>query len=101
MPSAFACADQPQRLGGGYVGEMHRPAGQRRQPDVAGNQDRLGGDRDAGQAEPGGQFALGGGAAVGERRVFGMLHDASAEAAGIGEREAHQPRRTRWPGCHR
>ena len=92
-PVGLRLADQRQRLGGGDMGEMHRPAGQRRQADVAGDQDRLGGGRDAGQAEPGGQFALGRGAAVGERRVLGMLHDACAEAAGVGQREAHQPRR--------
>ena len=32
------------------------------------------------------------GATVGERWVFAMLHDASAEAAGVGQRDAHQAR---------
>ncbi len=72
---------------------MHRPAGQRRQPDVTGHQDRLRRGRDARQAEPRGERALGGGAAGGKRGFLGMLHDAAAEAAGVGQRDAHQARR--------
>ena len=55
-----------------------------------GDEDGFGGGGDAGQAEAGGEFALGRGAAGGEDGVFGVLDDHGAEAAGVGEGEAHQ-----------
>ena len=55
-------ADQRQRLRGGDMSKMQRPAGQRRQPYIPGHKDRLGRCRNAGQAQPGRQFTLGGSA---------------------------------------
>ena len=54
-----------------------------------------------GRPEPVGQFALGGGATVGQRWVFGVLHDRAAEAAGIGQRARASAATRRWRGCHR
>ncbi len=68
---------------------MHRAAGQPRQADVPRHQDFFRRRRDAGQAEPGGQFTLGRRPAGRERRVLRMLDDAEAEAAGIGQGTAH------------
>ena len=95
------------------MGEMHGPADEGRQPDIAGNQDGLGCGWYAGQPEPGGEFTLGGGAprasagalpvlafaAAEERPVAGMVvvtatNAAATTSAVAGVRtRARQPRR--------
>jgi hypothetical protein len=86
----LGAADQVHRLGGGDMGEMHGAAGQAREADVAGHNDGFGDQRDAGQAEAGGEFAFGGRTTFRERGVFRVLHDQAAEGAGVGEHAAHE-----------
>ena len=77
---------------------MHRPAGQPRQADIARDQDCLGRCRDARQAQTRGKFTFGGAATAGQRRILGMLHNAGAEAAGIGQHQPHQAGGRDGPG---
>ena len=80
---------------------MHRAAGEPREADVARDLDRFGGGGDARQAKAGGELALGRGAAGRQRRLFRMLHDAGAETARVGQRQAHQAGGARARGDRR
>ena len=68
---------------------MAAPAGQRREPHVALDDDDLGFLGDAGKAEPRRHLALVHHAGAGEMRVGRLVHDQRAEVAGIGQRPPH------------
>ena len=67
-PVGLRASDQGDRLRRGDVAEMQPAAGELRQPEVARDQDRLGGGGYAGQSEPSGELAFGGDAARRQRR---------------------------------
>ena len=64
-------------------------AGQRDEPEVAVERDRLGLARHAGQAEPARPLAFGHHALAGERAVLATVHDQRVEIARVGHRAAH------------
>ena len=92
-PAALARRIDVERLGAGDLRGVVAAAGQRREADVALDDDDLGFLRDAGKAEARRDLALVHHAGADEVRVGGVVHDERAEVAGIGQRAAHDARR--------
>ena len=66
--------------------------GQRKQPQIAIENDRLGFARDAGKAEPARALALGHHALADELAILAIMHDERVEIARVGQRAAHHLR---------
>ncbi len=78
-----------QRLDAAQRRRVIAAAGQRHEPHVALQHDRLGRVGNADQPQPRGEFALVHDAFADQMGVFGVVHDQRVEVAGVGQRPAH------------
>ena len=69
--------------------EMHMPARDARECDIARHHDGFRRRGDAGQAKPGRQFAFSGGAAGSQARFFRVLHNEGAKGPRVRQRKSH------------